>query len=81
MAYFAKRTPMLTPEESKIVDNAAKREGPESARELAEWFAVRRRVAQRAKLSGDEAMKLAVAEQHTMRAETRAARAGKAKAG
>ena len=72
---------MLTPEEIEIVNEVAAREGKESADVLAKALEARRRVAERANLSEDEAMELAVAEQHAMRAERRAAQARGVKAG
>ena len=71
---------MLTPEERDLVNREAARAGEASAQELAEWFAVRRKVARRAGLTESEALDLAVAEQHAMRRERRAAAGRKAKA-
>ncbi|HLG73806.1 MAG TPA: hypothetical protein VK009_25590 [Chloroflexota bacterium] len=64
---------MLTPEEVEIVNGIADREGPQAAERAAKALKAMRRVADRANLSEDEAMELAVSEQHAMRAERRAA--------
>jgi len=67
-----RNSPMLTPEEIEIVRQLADREGQGVAQRMADALKARGRAAERADLSEDEAMELAVAEQHAMRAERRA---------
>ena len=63
------------PSDEELVRIAAETKGPKAAKKVAHLLATMKRVSDKANLTGDKALELAVKEQHAMRAERKATHA------
>jgi hypothetical protein len=63
------------PTDEELIRIAAERKGRKAADSTAHLLATMKRVSDKANLTGDEALELAVREQHAMRAARKASRA------